>query len=265
MGVSPNISVMMKAVRDASQKVIRDFSEVDKLQISRKGASSFVTNADIRTEKMLHESLAQARRGFGFVMEESGVIEGEDPNHRFVIDPIDGTNNFMHAIGYFCISVALEKRNLDGVFEPIAAVIYDPLHDELFTAEKDNGAVMNNMKLRVSKRTEDLYCSTGSPKAGRKSFENSLRSLENVGNMGATVRCSGAAALDLAYVAAGRYDAVWYYHLKHWDSAAGRLLVEEAGGTITQPTGEKIMAGDGGVLATNGLVHNVMLKAIAVA
>lgn len=256
MAHSANITIMTKAVREVSRGLLRDFTEVEKLQISRKGAAGFVTSADQRTEKKLYEMLKEARQGYGFVMEESGVIEGTDPNHRFVIDPIDGTSNFMHAIPYFCISIALEKKNAKGDFEAIAAVIYDPLHDELFAAEKDQGATCNGMKMRVSKREQDLFVACGAPRSERPHYEQVLAGVTKAAESSMTVRFTGAAALDLAYIAAGRFDAMWYHSLKCWDLAAGILLVKESGGSVTAIDGKSDARKELSIIASNGLIHH---------
>ncbi len=258
MALSPNISVMTKAVREVSRALVRDFAEVEKLQISKKGAAGFVTSADHRTEKKLYEMLSEARKGFGFLMEEQGEVKGSDPNHRWVIDPIDGTSNFIHAIPYFCISIALEKKNAQGHFEALAGVIYDPIHDELFAAEKGKGAVCNGMKLRVSSRDKDLMVSCASPRKDRKHYKETLDVIHRAADHGITVRCTGAAALDLAYVAAGRFDAIWYHSLQPWDLAAGILIVEEAGGKVTSVCGGKDARKECNVFASNGVVHSLI-------
>lgn len=260
MVISPTLHVMIRAVEKAAPGLRRDFGELDKLQISRKGVQNFVTNADIRTEEVLREELQRVRPKFGFLMEEGGEIEGEDKNQRWVIDPLDGTSNFIHAIPYFCISVALEKRDAKGNWEPIAAVIYDPLHDDMFTAEKGEGATHNRYKMRVSIREEDLFLSIASPRKGKAGYERSVERFDKVTNWGAMVRCSGAAALDLAYVASGRYDAIWYDHLQPWDVSAGMLLVKEAGGIVTTLAGDARSSGAGEIVASNGLVHDALLS-----
>lgn len=256
MAQSPHITVMTKAVREVSRALLRDFSEVEKLQISKKGAAGFVTSADQRTEKKLYEMLKEARPGYGFIMEESGEVEGTDPNHRFVIDPIDGTSNFMHAMPYFCISIALEKKNAMGKFEAIAAVIYDPLHDELFAAERGNGATCNGMKMRVSKRDQHMFASCGAPRSERPHYEEVMKGVTKAAENKVTVRFTGAAALDLAYVAAGRLDVCWYHSLKSWDLAAGILLVKEAGGHVTAIDGVSDAREALSVIASNMLVHD---------
>lgn len=256
MAHSPLMTVMIAAVRKAAKGVVRDFGEVDKLQISKKGAANFVTNADLRTDKMLIDELSKARPKFGFLTEETGIIKGADNKHRFVIDPIDGTTNFIHAIPYISISVAAQQRNKDGEWENIAGIVYDPIHDELFSAEAKQGAFLNNMRLRASSRREDLLLSTTAPRKARAGYEKTLAAFIRVIGEGATVRCSGSAALDLAYVAAGRLDGTWYPRLNIWDMAAGNLIVKEANGMVTALDGTQVVTDDkGSVLATNGLIH----------
>ncbi len=262
MAQSPILNVMTRAVERAAPGIRRDFGELDKLQISKKGVQNFVTNTDIRTEKILREELEKARPNFGFLMEEGGVVEGKDSAHRWVIDPLDGTSNFIHAIPYFCISVGLEKMNADGEYETIAAVIYDPIHDDMFTAEKGQGAFHNRYKMRVSSREEDLFFSTVSPRRGKDNNHDIAMRFEKATQTGAVVRCSGAAALDLAYVANGRYDAIWYDSLKAWDVSAGMLLVREAGGLVSDLDGGSRACGDGSLLASNGLVHNRLVDCL---
>lgn len=253
---TPLINVMTKAVLKASKGVLRDFGEVDKLQVSKKGVANFVTDADTRTEKILIDELSYARKNFSFLTEETGEIDGEqEGDHLWIIDPIDGTTNFIHAIPYFCISVAAAKRHADGRIEPIAGVIYDPVHDELFVAEKDEGAYLNGHKIRVSRREEDVIFSSASPRAYRDNYEEVESTLHRVTSSGATVRCSGAAALDLAYIAAGRLDGVWYHSLKAWDMAAGMVLINEAGGLVTDIHGNPDAIASGSIIATNGVVQ----------
>lgn len=263
MSQSPLLNVMSRAVLKCAKPLVRDFGEVDKLQVSKKGASNFVTNADLRTEKMLVEELMAVRPKFGFLTEESGVIEGKEKTHRFVIDPIDGTTNFMRAIPYFCVSVAAQEKNAAGEWESIAGVIYDPIHDELFTAEKNQGATVNNYKLRVSKRTEDFLLSTSSPRKWREGYEDMVKRLERVTDHGAVVRCSGSAALDLAYVAAGRLDGTWYHRLNAWDMAAGLLIVNEAGGVVSGLDGTKLNVEGGGIIAASPGIYKTLKGLIA--
>lgn len=260
MGISPNLHVMMRAVEKAAPGLRRDFGELDKLQVSRKGVQNFVTNADIRTEKLVFEELQHARPKFGFLGEESGEVASKEDKFRFVLDPLDGTSNFIHAIPYFCISLGLEEKKADGSFETVAAVIYDPLHDDMFTAEKGVGAFHNRYKLRVSSREDDLFLSTASPRKGKENYKQSVERFDRVTDWGAVVRCSGAAALDLAYLASGRYDAIWYDHLQAWDVSAGMLLVREAGGKISDINGEARSCGEGSLIASNGLIHDALLS-----
>lgn len=233
---TPLINVMTSAAEKATRYILRDFGEADQLQVSHKGAMDFVTTTDRKVEQLLREQLSKARPDFGFLMEESGEVKGKNSQMRWIIDPIDGTTNFMHAIPYFCVSIALEKR-LPGGSEIIAAVTYDPLHDEMFMAEQGAGAFLNQRRLRVSNRETNFYFVTGtSRRRGQHSAECS-RLADKADGMDAVIRRSGAAALDLAYVAAGRYDAAWFPKLKEWDMAGGMLLIREAGGIICLPDG----------------------------
>lgn len=229
---TPLMNVMVSAVRKASRGLMRDFREVDHLQVSKKGVVNFVSEADLRAEKTLYEELKKARPKYGFLMEEEGEIAGEDGTMRWVVDPLDGTNNFLHAVPYFCISVAVEKKT-DRGGEIVAGVVYDPIHDEMFMAEKDKGAFANHRKLRVAnQREQDFYFVTGTSRMPtpyqdvNSSFTRSASQLECI------IRRGGSAALDMAYVAAGRYDAAWFAKLHKWDMAAGILLVKEAGGVV---------------------------------
>ncbi len=261
---SPTITVITNAVRKAARGIVRDFGEVDKLQISKKGAANFVTNADLRTDKILIEELQKARPKFGFLTEESGIVGDKNATQRFVIDPIDGTTNFIHAIPYISISVATQQRNADGIWETTAGVVYDPIHDELFHAEKGDGSFLNNRRLRVSQRDEDILLSTSSPRKWREGYRETMEALERVIDHGATVRCSGSAALDLAYVAAGRLDGIWYQRLNIWDMAAGALILQEASGKATKIDGTPIITDDrGSLLATNGRIHSTLQGLLA--
>lgn len=260
MLASALITVLDKAVRKAGRGIVRDFGEIEQLQISRKGVANFVTSADLRTEKILIEELRKARPKWSFLTEESGEIKGEDEKKRFVIDPIDGTTNFIHALPYFCISVGVQEMSAKG-WETFAGVIYDPIHDELFMAEKNNGSFCNNTRLRVSKRSEELLLSTTSPRPSRSAFDETKAAFVRVLDSGATVRCSGSSALDLAYVAAGRLDGTWYHGLNLWDMAAGALLVREAGGRVTDIVGGPVFTdGKGGLIASNSEVHSKLQK-----
>lgn len=250
------VNLISGAVIKAGKGLLRDFSEVDNLQVSRKGVANFVTAADIRTEKLLHRELSKARPNFGFLMEETGEIEGKDPTHRWIIDPLDGTNNFIRAVPYFCISVAVEKRDANGKSEIIAAVTFDPIHNELFAAEKGGGAYLNDRKLRVSARKilEDSMLVSGNP---RKS-DGGGAATQHFSEHGAIVRHLGASALDLAYVAAGRIDACWHFSIQPWDIAAGILLVQEAGGLVTNLEGQSIDSYTKTIIASNRLIHSAV-------
>ena len=251
------LNVMSAAVLKAGKAILRDFSELDKLQVSRKNIADFATNSDRRSEKILHTELAKARPNFGFLMEESGEIAGKDETQRFVIDPIDGTHNFIHAVPYFCISVALQKRLNNGEYEAQAGVIYDPIHNELFCAELYQGATMNDKRLMVSGRNEIDTCMI----AGFMPHRNNKYSIDVYNELSSqqlSLRGNGSIALDLAYVAAGRYDGACYISYKEWDVAAGRLLIKEAGGKIIEKEkdGKKIL------FASNQLVHNKLATSI---
>jgi myo-inositol-1(or 4)-monophosphatase len=246
------LNVMTKAVDKAARALKRDFGEVEQLQVSQKGPSDFVTNADHKSERILREELSKARPTFGFLAEESGTHPGTDPEHRWLIDPLDGTTNFLHGLPHFAISVALEKAG-----EVVAGVIYDPIKNEMFVAEKGSGAFMNDRRLRVSARKSlgDSLIATGIPFRGHGDPTVFARQLEFAMRETAGVRRFGSAALDLAYVAAGRYDAFWEEGLSPWDVGAGILLVREAGGYISDLKGGQTMLHGRSILATNGLLH----------
>lgn len=246
------LNVMMGAARKAGRGMVRDFGEVEKLQVSMKGTADFVTSADIQAEKVLRQELQKARPGFGFLMEEGGEIVGSDASHRWIIDPIDGTTNFIHSIPHFAISIGLER---DG--EIIAGVVYEPISDSLFHAEKGAGAYLNEWRLRVSARRkleESVIC-TGIPHQGRPGREHYIKELVAVMDSTAGVRRFGAASLDLAYVAAGRCDGYWEHGLKPWDMAAGIVLVREAGGYVSDLDGKNDMMGCGDIVAGNDQLH----------
>ena len=231
---SPLMTVMTDAVIKASRNLKRDFGEVENLQVSLKGPGDFVSQADRKAEKTIYEMLDKARPGYGFVMEESGVIEGSDKSHRWHIDPLDGTSNFLHGIPHFAISVGLEREG-----QMVAGVVLDVIKDEMFVAERGKGAYVNNRRLRVSGRRAMVQAlfATGIPfaKVVRKT-EFSI-TLAKLMPQVAGVRRFGSAALDLAWVAAGRYDGFWELGLNRWDIAAGLILVKEAGGFLSDPDG----------------------------
>lgn len=260
MAQSAIITVIGNAARKAARGVVRDFGEIDKLQISRKGVANYVTNADLRADKILIEELGKARPRFSFLTEESGQVGNPQAQERFVIDPIDGTTNFIHAVPYIAISIALQRRAPDG-WQTTAGVVYDPIHDEMFHAEHGRGAFVNGARLSVSRRRDDLLVATSAPRKSRKDFEQATQTFARVAAAGVTLRCNGSAALDLAYVAAGRLDACWYSQLNAWDMLAGALLVSEAGGSITATDGAQVIRdGKGSVLASSGKIHASMRK-----
>ena len=243
---------MTAAARKAARSLVRDFGEVEQLQVSMKGPSDFVSSADTRAEKTLRNELRKARPDYGFLLEEGGEIAGTDRSHRWIIDPLDGTTNFLHGIPHFAISMALER---DG--DIIAGVIYQPLLDEMYVTEKGVGAFVNERRLRVSARRklEESVIATGIPFRGRGDHGAYLKQLQAVMAATAGVRRFGAASLDLAWVAAGRVEAFWETGLKPWDLAAGIILVREAGGYVSEPDGGHDMLNSGDVLAANPHLH----------
>ncbi|MBQ73412.1 MAG: inositol monophosphatase [Gammaproteobacteria bacterium] len=252
---SANITVMIKAARRAANKLKRDYGEVDQLQVTKKGPADFVTAADIRTEKILREQLTEARPDYGFLMEETGEVEGNDPDRRWIIDPIDGTTNFVHGIPHFAMSIALEEHG-----DLIAGVIYEPINEQLFWAEKGQGAYLNDHRIRVSGRanpSQSIFA-TGIPFMGRgaeKDHDIFLAQMKAVMAASAGIRRFGSAAMDLAYVAAGRFDGFWETGLEPWDIAAGIVLVREAGGIVSELDGRDRMLGSGSILAANPNIH----------
>ena len=256
---SANITVMIQAARKAARNVKRDYGEGDQLQVSHKGPADFVTAADIRTEKILTESLSNARPEYGFLSEELGEVKGTDNNYRWIIDPIDGTTNFIHGIPHFAISIALEEN---GAL--IAGVIYEPINDQMFWAERGNGAWINDRRLRVSarKRMSESIFATGIPFLGRGDHKVFLRQIEAIMAVSAGIRRFGSAALDLAYVAAGRFDGFWETNLKPWDIAAGILIVREAGGMVSGTKGREDMLATGCIVAANPYLHSELLEKV---
>ncbi len=227
---TPIMNVIMRASEKAARSLIRDFNEVEHLQVSKKGPGDFVSAADRRSEEIIFEELKKARPDYSFLMEESGKIEGKNPDYRWIIDPLDGTKNFLHGLPHWAISIALEHKG-----EVIAGLIHDPVKDEIFHAEKGKGAFMRRRRLRVSGRNEltDAIIATGAPRRNQKSKERFAAEINAIQAVSPSIRRYGAAALDLAYVAAGRYEGFWERDLKAWDIAAGILIVKEAGGFIT--------------------------------
>ncbi|NWG45114.1 MAG: inositol monophosphatase [Alphaproteobacteria bacterium] len=252
---SPVLTVMIAAARKAARRLVRDFGEVENLQVSVKGPADFVSQADMRAEATLKAELAKARPGYTLVLEEHGVIEGSDRTHRFIVDPLDGTTNFLHGIPQFAISIALEREG-----DLVAGVVYNPVADELYTAEKGGGAYLNDRRLRVSARTtlDQALLATGIPARGWPGHAAFLAELAGAMAATAGVRRFGAASLDLCAVAAGRIDGYWERNLKPWDIAAGALIVREAGGQVTTIEGGPLDLTAGSLLASNGTVHKLV-------
>ena len=255
--LSPVLNVMVNAARKAGRHLIRDFGELENLQVSLKGPADFVSNADQRTERILMEELSRARPGYAFLGEESGISDGPDKSHRFIIDPIDGTTNFLHGIPIFAISIALEREG-----QLVSAVVYNPVVDEMYVAEKGHGAYLNDKRLRVAARKSmrEALFATGAPFMGRPGHERFLAELKAVLAVTPGIRRCGSAALDLAGVAAGRYDGFWERGLNSWDIAAGILLVKEAGGIVTDLGGGARELETGELLASNEALHPQILK-----
>jgi myo-inositol-1(or 4)-monophosphatase len=255
--LSPALNVMTSAARKAGRRLIRDFGEVENLQISLKGPGDFVSVADQRTESILIGELQKARAGYPILSEEVGFIDGPDKTHRFIIDPLDGTTNFLHGIPHFAISIGLEREG-----QLVSGVIYNPISDDMFTAEKGSGAYLNDKRLRVAgrKTLKDSLAATGIPFIGKGGHERFQAELGTAMANTSGVRRFGSAALDLAWLAAGRYDAYWERGLKAWDMAAGILMVREAGGVVTDMDGGARMLDAGHVLAGNEALHPQFLK-----
>ena len=262
MAASPSMTIMIAAVRKAARGVQRDFGELSNLQVSVKGPGDYVTAADKRCEKVLRMELEKARPGYGFLMEESGSVNGTDPDHRFIIDPIDGTTNFMHSLPLFGISVALERKG-----EIVAAVTYNPIMDELFTAEKGAGAFLDNKRLRVANRKDihEALLGCGIPHRGRDGHAENRAEIALLQSKAIGIRRLGSATLDLAYIAAGRLDAFWERGLNPWDMAAGILLIREAGGFTSDCDGEANPMQTGNSIAANADLLPVLKKELAAA
>ncbi|HVW55106.1 MAG: inositol monophosphatase [Rhizobiales bacterium 65-79] len=259
MARSALLNVMVQAATKAGRSLARDFGEVQNLQVSMKGPADYVSQADRKAEKIIYDELSKARPGYSFLMEESGAVEGSDDQHRWIIDPLDGTTNFLHGIPVFAISIALERQ---GVL--VAGLIYNPAMDELYTAERGGGAFLNDRRLRVAARRNlnDCVIGTGVPHLGRGDHGRYLVELRNVMGEVAGIRRMGAAALDLAYVAAGRLDGFWEDVLNPWDMAAGMLLIREAGGFVSDKSGGQDIFGTGAIVAGNEAIHGALIKAL---
>jgi myo-inositol-1(or 4)-monophosphatase len=256
------LKVMSDAARKAARGLNRDFGELAELQVSRKGAADFVSAADIKAEQSLFESLSKGRPGYSFLGEERGLIEGTDKTHTWIVDPLDGTTNFLHAIPHFAINIALQR---EGVI--VAAVTYNPVSNDLFWAEKGKGAFVNDRRLRVAarQRLDESVLATGIPFLGHGQHARFLKELHQISQRVAGVRRFGAAALDLAWVAAGRMDGFWQRDLSPWDLAAGLLLVTEAGGKVTTAEGGEDVLAAGSVCAANLDLHPLILERLRAA
>lgn len=257
--LSALLNVMVQASLKAGRKLKRDFGEVENLQVSVKGPADFVSTADKEAEKTLHEELKKARPKWGFLLEEGGEIEGYDKQHRWIIDPLDGTTNFLHGIPNFAISIAAESQ---GVLQ--AAVVYNPITEELFTAERGQGAYLNDRRLRVAGRRNLSSCviATSIPHIGRREHGKFLLELAHLMGETAGIRHMGATSLDLAYVAAGRFDAFWERGLRQWDMAAGMLLIAEAGGYVSDVDGGNKIFETGSILAGNETIQKKLISAL---
>ena len=256
---SANLNVMIKAARKAGRSLVKDFQEVENLQVSRKGAGDFVSKADIAAEKILKDELMGARPTYGWLAEEGGETPGEDPTRRWIVDPLDGTTNFLHGLPHWAVSIALEHKG-----QIVAGVIYDAAKDELFFAEKGAGAWMNETRIRVSARhrlIESIFA-TGVPFAGRVDLPETLQDLARLMPACAGLRRWGSASLDMAYVAAGRYEGFWERRLNAWDVAAGVIIVKEAGGLCQGLDAEESIVETGNVICANEPIFESFAKVI---
>lgn len=251
------INVMVKAARRAGRSLKRDLGEIENLQVSLKGPANFVSLADKRAEQMLYDDLTKARPGYGFLGEEGGSRDGTDKSNTWIVDPLDGTTNFLHGIPQFAISIGLQR---EGVI--VAGVIYNPANDELYIAERGKGAFLNDQRLRVAGRKQLSECvvACGLPHIGRGDHELSRREMAEMQNRVAGLRRFGAASLDLAFVAAGRLDGYWERNLQQWDIAAGLIMVREAGGVVSGIEGGDTAMATGHVVCGNETIQRELVK-----
>jgi myo-inositol-1(or 4)-monophosphatase len=266
MAQSGVITVMERAARKAGSRLRRDFGEVEHLQVSRKGPADFVSRADTVTERTLYDELLHARPDWGFLMEEAGAIEGAPGKPRWVVDPIDGTSNFLHGLPHFAISIAVQEPRADGGWgDIVAGLVYQPVTDESYWAERGRGAWLHDRRLRVSSRRDlsDALIATGIPYQGHGDFAQWTRIFGAIAPEVAGIRRFGAASLDLAWVAAGRFDGFWESDLALWDVAAGMLLVKEAGGFVTDFRGGERATERSEFLAANDALHSRLHKLVA--
>lgn len=265
MPASPLMTVMIGAARKAGRSLVRDFGEVENLQVSVKGPANFVSAADHKAEEILFQELSKARPGYGFLMEERGNVDGNDASHRWIVDPLDGTTNFLHGVPLFAISIGLER---DG--QLVAGLVYNPIMDETFMAEKGKGTFLadktgRDRRLRVAARKtlDDCLVTTGIPHRGRPNHPRFMREAGDLMSQVAGMRRTGAASLDLAWVAAGRFDGYWEHNLGPWDMAAGAVLVREAGGIVSDLSGEQNFLQTGSIVAGNQTVQKALLGRLA--
>lgn len=253
------INVMVRAAQKAGRALTRDFGEVEQLQVSKKGPANFVSTADTKAEQIIFDELSKARPDFGFLMEERGEVKGMAERFRWIVDPLDGTTNYLHGLPHWAVSIACEEAG-----KITAGVVYDPIKDELFWAERGSGAWKNNNRLRVSarKKIDEALVGTGLPPGDQAALEDYIPRLQKLMEEAAAVRRYGSAALDLCYVAAGRYDGFFELGLSPWDTAAGVILVREAGGMVTEIDGGEDPIYGRTILATNGLLHRAINQLI---
>ncbi|MEM7750716.1 MAG: inositol monophosphatase family protein [Pseudomonadota bacterium] len=262
MPASALMNVMVNAARKAGRSLARDFGEVERLQVSVKGPANFVSAADHRAEEIIFYELSKARPDYAFLMEERGTVDGADKTHRWIVDPLDGTTNFLHGIPIFCIAIGLER---DG--QLVAGLIYLPILDELYTAERGKGAFLNDRRIRVSARRHltDAMLTTSIPHKGRPApgHERFYREMETLTKEATGIRRTGAAAVDLAWTAAGRFDAYWEHNIQPWDMAAGIVILREAGGLATDLSGGGDMLSTGTIVAGVPTIQKALLEKLS--
>ena len=262
MARSPLLNVMTQTALKAGRSLTRDFGEVQNLQVSMKGPADYVSNADRKAEEIVFQELSRVRPDWGFLMEERGTIEGKDPQHRWIVDPLDGTTNFLHGIPMWAVSIALER---DG--EIVAGVVFNPATDELYSAEKGGGAFLNDRRIRVAARSKlnEAVIGTGAPFLGKGDHARFLYEIRHIMAETSGIRRMGAASLDLAYVAAGRFDGFWERSLAPWDCAAGSILIREAGGFVSGLDGAKFNHVLGDIAAGNETIHKALVGQLKLA
>ncbi len=253
------LNIMVQAAQKAGRSLTRDFGEVENLQVSRKGPGDFVSAADKRSERIIYDELIKARPTYSFLLEETGTVKGTDGQHRWIVDPLDGTTNFLHSIPLFAVSIALERNG-----EMVASVIYNPIAEELYTAERGGGAWMNNRRLRVAGRRHlaDAVLCTGIKTTGTADDTRTLRQVSAINPACAGIRRTGSPCTDLAWTAAGRFDGFWEARLAPWDIASGSLMIREAGGFVTDYSGGRTSLESGEVVAGNEAIQSALLKAL---